>query len=439
METATDPWANKDGDAEDGSGVAVPQDTPASNSDDDYGDGGYLGYAAQLPKSGLLSNYLVGTWVGLRNATDKSQKALDLAVSKIALSLNGTKSATGGGAVDVENPSDDPSREDGEYGIATQKAKSSDRSSACKSVVIAAVCFLAAYAFFVGFSTKDGGDQGSSSTLGGLWGSSSNECEDDPTFIDANNGKTCANWMANLGRVNLHVSRCNGGTGIFDKHGEELLLKHFCRESCGMCGDGLWRCGDRPCTAEEAAAKEHEEAEAAAIAASAAEKEEYAVEAAEEEMQQQQVVEGSYDELPFPGENEVEKDAAQGIDIVDYNKNDEPSGDEVEETVGEGLAHEPQMIEAESEEAQAAWTAQKEHEAAEAAAEQQQAAEEVAVEEMEFEQNVSVFGSGAGEENHVEPPVEAENVAQGSGSGVESDNWAAAVAQYEAGQEGGDP
>ena len=70
---------------------------------------------------------------------------------------------------------------------------------------------------------------------------------------------------------------------------------------------------------------------------------------------------------------------------------------------------------------------------------QQQAAEEVAVEEKEFEQNVSVFGSGAGEENHVELPVEAESVAQGSGSGAESDNWAAAVAQYEAGQEGGNP
>ena len=116
---------------------------------------------------------------------------------------------------------------------------------------------------------------------------STKECVDDSAWINAA-GKTCANWMANLGRINVHVSRCNGGTGIFDKHGEEYKVMHFCKESCGMCGDGQWRCGDHPCTAEEEAAiqqLEHQKA-AEAAAAVAAQKEQEAAELAKKEQQE---------------------------------------------------------------------------------------------------------------------------------------------------------
>ncbi|KAL7550753.1 LOW QUALITY PROTEIN: hypothetical protein ACHAWF_013979 [Thalassiosira exigua] len=65
------------------------------------------------------------------------------------------------------------------------------------------------------------------------------ECKDDAKFVNSKL-KTCAGFVAHVGRVPLHQARCAQGTGIFDNKGEELLVKHFCRESCGLCGDGEW-------------------------------------------------------------------------------------------------------------------------------------------------------------------------------------------------------
>ena len=64
-------------------------------------------------------------------------------------------------------------------------------------------------------------------------------CEDDPTFVNQAL-KTCVEFVSRVGRIPLHMSRCHQNTGIIDNEGQELQVRHFCRKSCGMCGDSEW-------------------------------------------------------------------------------------------------------------------------------------------------------------------------------------------------------
>mmetsp|Transcript_24216 Transcript_24216/g.52350 ORF Transcript_24216/g.52350 Transcript_24216/m.52350 type:complete len:471 (+) Transcript_24216:460-1872(+) len=62
-------------------------------------------------------------------------------------------------------------------------------------------------------------------------------CEDD-NAQQFSNGKTCATFVAHVGKPKLHDSRCSGLSGIKDeKNGGELLIKHFCKNSCKYCDE----------------------------------------------------------------------------------------------------------------------------------------------------------------------------------------------------------
>lgn len=62
-------------------------------------------------------------------------------------------------------------------------------------------------------------------------------CEDDDTQ-QFSNGKTCATYVANVGRPVLNERRCNSSSGIKDeKNGGELPTKHFCKNSCEYCDE----------------------------------------------------------------------------------------------------------------------------------------------------------------------------------------------------------
>jgi len=74
-------------------------------------------------------------------------------------------------------------------------------------------------------------------------------CQDDPDFIYINNkkhhsdnntnnsGKTCAEYVGNIEKVGLLRTRCRKGCGITKNSNDgELLIRDFCKHSCGMCG-----------------------------------------------------------------------------------------------------------------------------------------------------------------------------------------------------------
>ena len=62
------------------------------------------------------------------------------------------------------------------------------------------------------------------------------KCEDNPTAILDANDHTCENYIAHVGRVNLHDARCSHETPLRDGNGAVLLVKDVCRLSCGECG-----------------------------------------------------------------------------------------------------------------------------------------------------------------------------------------------------------
>ena len=63
------------------------------------------------------------------------------------------------------------------------------------------------------------------------------ECQDHPTAVITTDGKTCENFIAHVGRVNLHNARCGHETPLKDEKGDVLLIRDVCRLSCGVCGN----------------------------------------------------------------------------------------------------------------------------------------------------------------------------------------------------------
>ncbi|KAL7540636.1 hypothetical protein ACHAWF_006741, partial [Thalassiosira exigua] len=71
--------------------------------------------------------------------------------------------------------------------------------------------------------------------------SSLDACEDDPDLVlDDEKHHTCFTFVAHIGRPALHEAKCNRPSGMRDERGEEVLIKQYCRYSCGVCGDGPW-------------------------------------------------------------------------------------------------------------------------------------------------------------------------------------------------------
>ena len=62
-------------------------------------------------------------------------------------------------------------------------------------------------------------------------------CEDISTAIITTDGHTCEDYLAHVGRVNLHNARCSHESPMKNEKGETLLVKDVCRLSCGVCGD----------------------------------------------------------------------------------------------------------------------------------------------------------------------------------------------------------
>ncbi|KAK1747679.1 hypothetical protein QTG54_001642 [Skeletonema marinoi] len=62
-------------------------------------------------------------------------------------------------------------------------------------------------------------------------------CEDNPTAIITTDGHTCEDFIAHVGRENLHKARCSHESPMKNEKGETLLVKDVCRLSCGVCGD----------------------------------------------------------------------------------------------------------------------------------------------------------------------------------------------------------
>ena len=84
----------------------------------------------------------------------------------------------------------------------------------------------------------------SSTTSGG-------ECQDDPNFIytlkHSQKGKSCAKYVGKIDKAELLQKRCQKNTGIMSSGDDnaaaaaaavavELLIKDFCKQSCGLCG-----------------------------------------------------------------------------------------------------------------------------------------------------------------------------------------------------------
>mmetsp|Transcript_1276 Transcript_1276/g.3188 ORF Transcript_1276/g.3188 Transcript_1276/m.3188 type:complete len:660 (+) Transcript_1276:209-2188(+) len=78
-------------------------------------------------------------------------------------------------------------------------------------------------------------------------------CEDDASFVHSN-GKSCASFVANVGRVPLLAGRCIQVTGQLGDNDEQFLVKDFCRLSCGICEGGS--SGDEQAATEQAATEE---------------------------------------------------------------------------------------------------------------------------------------------------------------------------------------
>jgi len=64
-----------------------------------------------------------------------------------------------------------------------------------------------------------------------------NTCEDDDTFTHDHDGKTstCVNYIENVGRPNVHASRCNQSVGVRPDTGVELFFRDYCKKSCNVC------------------------------------------------------------------------------------------------------------------------------------------------------------------------------------------------------------
>eukprot|EP00985_Skeletonema_marinoi_P029143 scaffold26887_cov123-Skeletonema_marinoi.AAC.1 len=62
-------------------------------------------------------------------------------------------------------------------------------------------------------------------------------CEDNPTATITTDGHTCEDFIAHVGRVPLHNTRCSHESPVKNEKGETLLVKDVCRLSCGVCGD----------------------------------------------------------------------------------------------------------------------------------------------------------------------------------------------------------
>jgi hypothetical protein len=80
-------------------------------------------------------------------------------------------------------------------------------------------------------------------------------CQDDPNFIynnnskkkkqhpDDNKGKSCAEYVGNIEKIGLLRRRCHKNSGIMSSKEDdttasvELLIRDFCKQSCGLCGD----------------------------------------------------------------------------------------------------------------------------------------------------------------------------------------------------------
>ena len=69
-------------------------------------------------------------------------------------------------------------------------------------------------------------------------------CQDDPEFMYNNTqhpkqkAKSCAEYVGNIDKANLLKIRCDKRTGIKssdDDAAAELLIKDFCKQSCGLC------------------------------------------------------------------------------------------------------------------------------------------------------------------------------------------------------------
>ncbi|KAK1739205.1 hypothetical protein QTG54_009748 [Skeletonema marinoi] len=80
------------------------------------------------------------------------------------------------------------------------------------------------------------------------------ECQDHPTAVITTDGKTCENFIAHVGRVPLHNTRCSHESPVKDENGATLLVKDVCRLSCGTCGN-VWPNGPAATTSDETPAE----------------------------------------------------------------------------------------------------------------------------------------------------------------------------------------
>jgi len=85
-----------------------------------------------------------------------------------------------------------------------------------------------------------------SSTTTTTTGGEGGLCQDDPDFLFHNGkkhpkiGKSCASYVGRVDKKGLLQRRCHRSTGIMSSEDDtaavELLIKDFCKQSCGMCG-----------------------------------------------------------------------------------------------------------------------------------------------------------------------------------------------------------
>lgn len=161
----------------------------------------------------------------------------------------------------------------------------------------------------------------------------SNICEDDATFVHTNL-HTCSDWIERVGRPMLHQGRCHQTTGIFDDNGDELQIRHFCRKSCGLCGDSKWAEMEKQSeqneyvqelsagnTAEEVKEQDEEEAE----------KEEFAEEI--EDLDEENKVEDIEEEM---GIDKVELEKEEEVTDTELWEELKEEENEAEESVSDG-------------------------------------------------------------------------------------------------------
>jgi hypothetical protein len=96
---------------------------------------------------------------------------------------------------------------------------------------------------------SDKKDDISSSSFNYVGDGGSKVCQDDPDFIYQHNGKSCANYVGKLDKKKLLEKRCSKQSGIMTEGSSggsiSLLIKDFCKSSCGLCddnngGDNKW-------------------------------------------------------------------------------------------------------------------------------------------------------------------------------------------------------